>query len=140
MPSLANQILTQRIAFAPIQTVCAAACALFAAVRRGHALVRFFIFTHQELLADAIIHMIPGKHLVKRAAAVGIKQRVNPALLKRLLPEVKMKLVIPAVKFAALAPRAFEHFSEAPVAARKHTLQEARLHIVAADFDLAGGA
>ena len=50
-----------------------------------------------------------------------------------------MKLVIPAVKFAALAPRAFEHFSEAPVAARKHTLQEARLHIVAADFDLAGG-
>ena len=80
--------------------------------------------------------MIPRKDLVIGSGAVGVKGSGYAAVCHCLLPDLIMKALAPAVKFAAQLPCPFNDRGQPPIAAGKYRLQQADLVGVPADFDL----
>ena len=74
--------------------------------------------------------MRPWIYLFKASCAAGIKFRVKTTLCKSFEPAVKLKMLLPAVKGAALFPCLIYDFSHAPVSASQSCFKDAYIVIV----------
>ena len=68
----------------------------------------FPVFVSQESFGYTGRHMFPGKNFLFSPHPVRIKMRVQTTIRKYLLPQIKIKAVVPAVKPFALLPGLLE--------------------------------
>ena len=120
------------------QLVGSAGGAFLAALRGGRALERQLVFTNQKFLADTVIQVIPRHHLVVAAAAVCIERRVDAQLLHRIVPSLRVKVLVPAIQTASLLPNPLDDVAQTAVAFGKDGFDEADVRIVIADADFFG--
>ena len=83
------------------------------------------IFFLEEVGADTGIDVIPGKHLVQLALAVGIKRRVYRAVFKGLHPDIIPEFLAPGVESGAELPCPVDYLRQAAVAPGQDRFQVA---------------
>ena len=120
------------------QAVGAAGRAALAALWGGRTLAGNLIFPDQKLLADAEVQMIPRHHLVVVAVAVGVESRVQSALGHRIVPALRVEVLVPAVQLAALLPGREDNRTHSAVTLGQNRLDKADVGVVVADADLFG--
>ena len=82
--------------------------------------------------------MIPREDLVKGAAAVGVKRRVDTAFVKQLEPLFKAEAIVPAVKMEAPFAGKFHNLVELTVSAGEYCLKKACVGVVVIEAYLFG--
>ena len=92
-----------------------ASVATLAAVPCDFSPVTLFLFPPQEILCYATVKEVPGKQFILSPFPVGIESWIDPAIRECLHPFIELKLIIPAIQFAAPFIGSFQHLSHTTV-------------------------
>ena len=81
----------------------------YPAIRSKLPILSFHEFRLEKTAADATVNMIPGKNLIYSTYPGCIKIRGNVVSVKRVHPNIVIKLILPGIKLSPFSPCCFDH-------------------------------